>query len=126
MPTGRILIVDDEPALLRLMQTYLTKLGYTTQPCADSATAWSAFTAVPGSFDLVIADFSLAGETGDKLAIRMLEARDGIVALLCSGYPFEVEAVPEHLRPRFATLQKPFAPNMLAEAVQDLLSRRAS
>ena len=36
---GRILIVDDDAALLKVMDTYLSRLGYRVDACRDAAEA---------------------------------------------------------------------------------------
>ena len=43
--------------------------------------------------------------------------------LLCSGYPFELASLPKPVQGRFAVLQKPFLPKMLASAVEELAAR---
>jgi len=35
-----------------------------------------------------------------------------------------VDTLPKKIQVRFATLQKPFLPNMLAKAIEDLLERK--
>ena len=40
---ARILLVDDEPALVKLMQTYLSRMGYTVDTSGDADGAFAAF-----------------------------------------------------------------------------------
>ena len=69
--TARILLVDDEPQLLRLMQVYIEKLGYVVEACGNAASAQAAFTGNPEQFDLLIADVRLPDGSGQEMAIRM-------------------------------------------------------
>ncbi|HYP13879.1 MAG TPA: response regulator [Bryobacteraceae bacterium] len=121
--SANILLVDDEPALVRLMQIYLVKLGYTVESCMDCASAEKLFRERSGNFELLVADLTLPDSPGDQMARRMAEQNPKLKVLLCSGYPFEVSVLPEALRSRFATLQKPFLPKMLESSVRDLLNK---
>ena len=123
-PKARILLVDDEAAITRLMQTYLTKLGYHVDTSLDATGAFELVK--PGStpYDLLVADLTLPDLPGQQMALRMVAENQRLRVLLCSGYPFAVDSLDETLQPRFASLLKPFLPNMLAEALDELLSRK--
>ena len=118
-----ILIVDDEPPLLRLMQSFLERMGYRVEGFANATDAWKRFEADPTHFRVVVTDLTLPDIPGNELAIRVLRANPEVGVLLCSGYPFEAASLPEDIRSRFATLQKPFLPNMLTQNVEALLRR---
>ena len=122
-PKARILLVDDEAAITRLMQMYLTKLGYHVDTSLDATGAFELVK--PGSkpYDLLVADLTLPDLPGQDMAVRMVGENDRLRVLLCSGYPFAVDSLPEALQPRFASLLKPFLPNMLAESIDELLNR---
>jgi DNA-binding NtrC family response regulator len=119
----RILLVDDEPALLRLMQTFLTRLGYIVEACPDSKSALAAFERAPDQFDVLVTDLTLAGISGEDLGMQMAAANPTLCVLLCSGYDFPLNTLPEGLRHRFASLQKPFVPNLLVAAIEKLLRK---
>jgi DNA-binding NtrC family response regulator len=118
-----ILLVDDEAALTKLMQTYLGKLGYPVESALDAAGAFEIFRRDPSRFQLLVADLTLPDLPGQEMALRMVEEHPDLRVLLCSGYPLEVDSLPEPQQKRFATLQKPFLPNMLAKAIEDLMQR---
>ncbi len=124
--SGRILIVDDEPALLAVMEQYLSRLGYQVLACRSGRQAWQSFESQPSSYALVIADISMPDMSGQQLLLKMLDLNPGIGILLCSGYPFDLSILPASVRSRVSFLQKPFAPKMLAAAVEQLLSGRES
>lgn len=117
----RILIVDDEPSLLYLMEQFLSRLGYSVEAFSAAAPALERFESDPGAYALVIADISLPEISGAEMIARLLERNPQLCVLVCTGLPFTLTAVPEQLRPRVEYLQKPFAPQMLASAVQRLL-----
>jgi DNA-binding NtrC family response regulator len=120
----RILLVDDEPALTRLMQTYLARMGYTVDTSLRAGEALALFDADPEGYKLVVADITLPDMPGSDMAVQMADRNPNLRILLCSGYPFAVDSLPERIRHRFASLQKPFLPNMLAEALEQLLQRQ--
>jgi DNA-binding NtrC family response regulator len=115
MGTERLLIVDDEPKLLDLLRRYLGRLGYEVETRGDAHEALALFQAEPDRFSMAITDLSLPGLNGEELIERIRQIRPGLPAIITSGYPYQ---------PRVAGvgfLQKPFLPQMLAEAVEKAL-----
>jgi len=111
----RLLIVDDEERLLDLLRRFLERRGFYVDTCATSTAAWIQFSADPEGYSMVITDLTLAEITGAELIERMRLRNPGLPALITSGYPY----IP--LLPRVGFLQKPFLPQMLADAVEAAL-----
>lgn len=65
----RILIVDDEPPIRRLLRTGLGSQGYDIAEAADGRAAEAAIARDP---DLVLLDFGLPDTTGHDLLRRWL------------------------------------------------------
>jgi CheY-like chemotaxis protein len=115
----RVLIVDDEPALLQLMQRFVEQLGYDVEAAASGNAAWETFSAAPSSFALIIADMTLPDISGEMLLQQILRVNPSVRILVCSGYPADpLSYGPEA---QVAFLQKPFMPRMLEEAVRKLM-----
>ena len=110
-----LLIVDDEPKLLDLLSRYLGRLGYQVETCGDAEDALALFQAGPDRFSMAITDLSLPSMNGEELIERMRQLRPGLPAIITSGYPY----VPRAAGVGF--LQKPFLPQMLAEAIEKAL-----
>jgi two-component system, cell cycle sensor histidine kinase and response regulator CckA len=121
-PPIRILLVEDEPPLLQLIEKYLQRLGFEVETYLTSLEALRNFEAEPGRYGLVIADLGMPDMPGDTLLTRMLEIRPDLRILVCSGSPFFIENLPKSLQRQVAFLQKPFVPKMLAQAVENLLN----
>lgn len=117
----KILLVEDEPPLLQLIEKYLQRLGFGVETHLKSVEALRNFEAAPDGYHLVIADLGMPDMPGDTLLTRMLEIRPDLRVLVCSGSPFFIENLPASLQRQVAFLQKPFAPKMLGDAVQKLL-----
>jgi CheY-like chemotaxis protein len=123
---ARILLVDDEPALVKLMQTYLSRMGYTVDTSGDADGAFDAFERSSHQYDLLVADVTLPGMSGQDMALQLLASKPSLKVLLCSGYPIAVDALPDQVQGRVAALEKPFLPNMLAKAIEELLQRQTT
>lgn len=119
MGAGRILIVDDEAALLDLLKRYLERLGYEVDVASNPEDALANFEADPERYECVLTDLSLPGMNGEELLERMRGKNPRLRALISSGYPYE----PRSKRTFF--LQKPYLPKMLAQTIEELLGRRA-
>ncbi len=121
MNPGRILVVDDEPQLTKLITRYLEHQGYEVLALADPQDAWARLEREPGAFALAIIDLTIEGAIrGEELARRFLTADPAARVILTSGYAADVAAVENTFPGRVSFLQKPFSGEMLSEAVSRL------
>ncbi len=113
VPPGlSVLLVEDEPEVLRVVQTFLSHWGCQVFACVSAEVALDAVARATAPFDLLISDVMLGpGLRGDQLAQRMRELRPALPVLLMSGYADEMETLALPL------LRKPFTREQLAEAV---------
>jgi PAS domain S-box-containing protein len=120
--SGRILFVDDEPALIDFGEEALTSLGYEVIAIKRSPAALEIFRANPSGFDLVITDLTMPNLTGVDLAQKIQEIRADIPIILCTGYSdqFEIEDVSKMGISAF--LSKPLGVRQLAEVVHQFLA----
>jgi DNA-binding NtrC family response regulator len=119
--SGRILIVDDQPALLRMMKVYLTRLGYAVSTANTTEKAWAHVEADPEGTDVVVLDATMRGLSLLELTSRMAGANPKLRTLAVSGYPVDMAAVEAAAPGRVAFLLKPFTPEMLAAELRRLL-----
>lgn len=124
MSSLRILLVDDEPALVRLLETFLRQRGFAVDACPGSAEALEMFAVAPQDYQLIIADINMPGLAGDAMALECAAMSGSVRILLTSGLPFNTDVFPPGIRERSAFLQKPFLPRMVIEAIERLLDRR--
>jgi PAS domain S-box-containing protein len=126
MPTGkeRILFIDDEQSLVRLVQEMLGRLGYDVVSKTSSSEALELFRSQPESFDLVITDQTMPHMTGIELAQKMLRIRSDILVILCTGY--SEAATPEGTEAAGIReiIFKPLEPSGLARTVRKVLDSR--
>jgi PAS domain S-box-containing protein len=94
LPTGteRILFVDDEAPIAKMVGQALERLGYTVSIRPSSIEALELFRSKPNDFDLVITDMEMPNMTGDKLAVEIIKIRPDIPVILCTGYSKKISS----------------------------------
>jgi len=118
--TERILVVEDEAAVGRLVQRELTLAGYRVVGARSAAEALPL--AAAQEFDLLLTDVVLSGgANGKELAGDVRRARPGIKILYMSGYSGDIIASSGALEPGARLLPKPFTQGDLRRAVRDAL-----
>lgn len=118
---GRILIVDDEPALVNLWAEALNNLGYETTGITNSREALEIFSTHPEDFDLLITDLIMPDLNGLELARKVRAIRPEISIIACTGYSerFETEEI---MALGIAKLfKKPLEIRRLIEVVKQIL-----
>lgn len=118
----RVLLVDDDAALVGLLEKYLGRLGFACDSCKTPEDALALFDANPARYVLVLSDLTFEDSSGEALARRVLERDLRVAVLLISGYPFGVETFAAQYRSRVGYLQKPFLPEMLQDSIEALLA----
>ena len=84
--TERVLIVDDEAPIAKMLARTLKRLGYIVTSKTNSFEALELFQAKPNDFDLIVTDMTMPNLTGDALAIKSMRIRQDIPIILCTGY----------------------------------------
>jgi len=121
--TSRLLVVDDEDAILEFVSFNLRKEGYdvTTARDGDQALALAATT----EFDLVILDIMLPGVDGFEVC-RRLRAKGDVPVLFLSARDTELDKVVGLEIGGDDYLAKPFGIRELQARVKALLRRNAA
>jgi CheY-like chemotaxis protein len=82
----RVMYVDDEEALVFLIDRALTKMGYRVSGFSDPTIALSAFRARPKDYDVVITDLSMPRLSGPDLAVELRRIRPDVPIVMTSGF----------------------------------------
>lgn len=98
LPTGteRVLLVDDEPALVKMATEILVRQGYKVVGMTESTEALKMLAGSPDDFDILITDMAMPEMTGDQLVRKVLKVRPDIPVILTTGHSDrmdEVEAI---------------------------------
>lgn len=81
---GRILLVDDDDDLRRLLRALLEGDGYQVFSCRDASRALKVF-ASRGDIDLLLTDFQMPQMSGVELCQRVAELQPDLPILILSG-----------------------------------------
>ena len=119
---SRILIVDDEPSLLKMLGVYLGRLGYAVVTAGSTEKAWAEVEAAPHAFALAVLDATMSGIPMEDLAARMLAADPRLCVIAASGYPVDIDMLRAAAPGRMVFLHKPFSPKMLGTAVRRMIA----
>lgn len=117
----KVLLVDDEIAVLEVTTKMLEHLGYKVTATSSSVNALDLFRTDPDQFDLIITDMTMPIITGDKLARMIMEIRVGMPVILYSGYCQNIteEKIKEMGVSKF--IMKPLNMKSLSEAISTVL-----
>ncbi len=126
-PAGQgdvVLLVDDEPSVRLLVMDLLEELGYAAIEAGDSAEGLRILRS-DARIDLVVTDVGLPGGMNGRQMIDVARAvRPGLKALFITGFAENALLNNGQLEPGMSVLTKPFAMDVLAARIRDLLARR--
>jgi DNA-binding response OmpR family regulator len=116
--TPNILVVDDEPAVLRLMALALARQGWHIYQAKDAVAALATAKGLSCGLNLLITDIDMPGIAGDELIRHIRKMCPLVDVLAISG------ALPERSNglSNIPYLQKPFDMMRLAEVSREILS----
>ncbi|HWC98561.1 MAG TPA: response regulator [Candidatus Sulfopaludibacter sp.] len=112
-----VLVVDDEPQILRLVERMLGSSGVKVIMAPRPSEALKIFELIP--VDVLISDVALPEMDGIRLAERVLKLYPLVSVLLISGHYKEPPASIRSARVRF--LKKPFFPSQLVDMLREML-----
>lgn len=120
--TEHILVVDDEPAIVKMYKRSLELRGYSVTTRTSSVDGLRDILTAPNHYDLVITDMSMPNMTGLQLAKAIKEISSNIPIILCTGYSDEIsENNDDKSKSVDAVLMKPVGISVLMEKIDTLL-----
>jgi two-component system cell cycle sensor histidine kinase/response regulator CckA len=121
---GRVLVVDDEPMVLRLMVATLERSGHRVLAAHDAVSAMRIAANADEPIDLLISDVVMPGFSGPALARRIRALRPELPVIFVSGFHDDAELdTSAALGP---LLRKPFSPRQLNEITSRMLEARSA
>lgn len=116
-PTRRILVVDDEPTLRMLCQRLVWSLGHKCD-VADGSASVSKL-AGEGSYDVILCDYRLRGETADEVVAAIAAVAPEMVGrvVISSGATTDADVVALAEKYGLALIAKPYGIGELAAAI---------
>lgn len=116
----KILVVDDEPSILKLVSAYLEPEGYEVHTAADGSSGLKAARAFKP--DLIILDVMLPGMDGVELLTRLRRESDAYVIMLTARTE-ETDKIVGLSVGADDYVTKPFSPRELVARVKAALRR---
>jgi CheY-like chemotaxis protein len=117
-----ILLVEDEPALLKVYKTALIQLGYHITTQNNGVEALDTFRANPDQFDMVLTDQAMPHMTGEQLSQELLNLRPDIPIILMTGYSDSISEKRAQALGIRRFLKKPFKLVVLAHVIRKIFA----
>jgi two-component system nitrogen regulation response regulator GlnG len=106
MPTGSILVADDDAAIRTVLNQALSRAGYEVRSTGTAATLWRWIS--QGDGDLVITDVVMPDENAFDLVPRIRKARPDLPVIIMSAQNTFMTAIRASERGAYEYLPKPF------------------
>ncbi|RJR35532.1 MAG: PAS domain S-box protein [Desulfobacteraceae bacterium] len=126
VPRGRgevVLLVEDEPAIMKIGQLMLETLGYKVVGADTPGAAVHLADEYKGGIDLLITDVVMPEMNGRDLSGKVQIVHPGIKTLYLSGYTADVIAHRGVLQEGVQFIQKPFSLKELGVKVREMLDQ---
>ncbi|WP_410524895.1 ATP-binding protein [Pseudomonas sp. DTU_2021_1001937_2_SI_NGA_ILE_001] len=115
-----VLIVEDDPAVRRLVSEVLDELGYAFEQASDASSAMPIMES-PRRIDLLISDVGLPGMNGRQLAEIARALRPGLKVLFITGYAEHAAVRADFLGDEMQMISKPFTFDHLTAKVREMI-----
>jgi two-component system nitrogen regulation response regulator GlnG len=106
MPTGRVLVADDDAAIRTVLNQALSRAGYEVRSTGNAATLWRWVN--QGEGDLVITDVVMPDENAFDLLPRIKKLRPDLPVIVMSAQNTFMTAIRASERGAYEYLPKPF------------------
>jgi DNA-binding response OmpR family regulator len=116
---GTVLVIDDESGVLGAVGRILTKFGFKPLLALDGVEGMQLFEQHAEEIDVVVLDWHLPAQSGQKTLGRLLERRPDIRVVLATG-DHDAELSPSDRAHIACLLLKPFSVSELMLAVGTL------
>jgi len=126
MPSDIILVVDDEPIVLKIVAAILTNAGFQVLAAASPADALETARRHPEGIRLLLSDVVMPGLGGPDLAEAFEDLHPETEWLFMAGLPDSPEVEERILHRGLAFLPKPFGARTLLAKIDEVLGRRAA
>jgi PAS domain S-box-containing protein len=118
----RILVVDDEDLVRKVLRAVLAYQGYQITEATNAEEALQKYFEAPQQYDLVVMDHYMPEMTGRDALLRIRRSNPSARAIMLSATLPEHESAPEFQGIRY--LQKPFENKELLRLVREVLDVR--
>ncbi len=122
--TGKILVAEDEPLVLEVLESTLNQYGYTVLIAKDGKEAWELFQQHQEDISLVIFDAIMPEMSGDELLEKIQHLKPDMPLICISGYSEEGIHQNFILKEGLEYLEKPFSPETILQKIKEVLKSK--
>ncbi|GAM08104.1 acetoacetate metabolism regulatory protein AtoC [Geobacter sp. OR-1] len=115
----RIMLIDNEEGLCRMMEAVLADSGYEVKAYVRSFEAVEDFK--PGDWDLVVSDIKMPGMDGLEVLQKIKQKEPGIPVIMITAYATVEMSIQALRKGAYDMLTKPFEPEELLYRVKNAL-----
>lgn len=125
IPAGseRILLVDDEPSIVKMGKQVLESLGYHVTVRTNGIEALELFKARKDDFDLIISDMTMPKMDGEALVREIKKITAQIPIILCTGFNPNMDEDRAAALGISALAHKPFSKHELGMTIRRILDQ---
>jgi two-component system, cell cycle sensor histidine kinase and response regulator CckA len=116
-----ILIIDDEPVVVTVVEASLRQEGYEVVSATSAEQAIETATSLAGRIALIIVNHSLSAMPGRNLVEAIEKLQPGVKVLRFSGHSEEHLRATGQVRPESFFIQKPFSPQVIRKKVLEII-----
>jgi DNA-binding NtrC family response regulator len=122
LPPVRVLVVDDDQAILEFMETFLTKDGFEVTTLANPKDAPGEVK--DGGYHLVVLDLMMPGLGGVEVLEQIRRVDNDVAVVIFTGYPSLDTAVQSMKLDAVDYLKKPFNPDEFREVLDRVMRKK--
>ncbi len=122
LPPVRVLVVDDDQAILEFMETFLTKDGFEVTTLANPKDAPAQVK--EGGYHLVVLDLMMPGLGGVEVLEQIRRVDSDVAVVIFTGYPSLDTAVQSMKLDAVDYLKKPFNPDEFREVLDRVMRKK--
>jgi two-component system response regulator AtoC len=124
-PKPRVLVVDDEPNLRKVLGAMLQQAGYEVLTEADGESALARIKSSPrGAFDVVVSDLRMPGMDGMHLLKALIEEDPSLPVIILTAHGSVDTAVEAVKAGAFDFLEKPFERDQIERVLGKAVATR--
>lgn len=121
MQRAKVLVVDDEPRILKAVKAMLVTHGLDVIAVQNAEQALDIVEKQRGEISVVLSDVRMPGMSGPQLISKVVELSPVTAVALMSG-----DIGIETIEPQIPVIPKPFKLKTLIETIEGLLGRRTA
>jgi len=116
----KLVVIEDQPVIRALVAEILRSDGHEVEEFSSGQDGLG-YLGANGLPDAVLLDWLLPDLEGEELLAKLI-ALPSVRCLIISGYPLDLQTLRQTWPGRVGFLAKPFSPQMLRDALHQLLS----